>query len=110
MWQQSGGPLSSLTSRGELHVTLTFVLPEDAASQDEETGQGQGELRVRIHQAKELLSLRATGTTDAFCTGFVLLAQHIHGFTISNNARLRLCVTHDNNTVVTQSKTYRLLN
>ncbi len=53
-------------------MTLTFVLPEDASSQDAETGEGVGELRVRLQQARELLSLRASGTTDAFCTGFVL--------------------------------------
>ena len=61
---QSGGPLSSLTYRGELLISLMFALKETDSRHD-----GRGELRIQLEQGRNLLSLRADGTSDAFCTG-----------------------------------------
>lgn len=65
-------PLSLLTYKGDLNLSLMFVSPENLTGRKKDGRCGsKGSLHVLIKQARNLTAVRANGSSDPFCKGYV---------------------------------------
>ena len=65
-------PLSLLTYKGDLNLSLRFVSPENIPGRKKDGRCGsKGSLHVLIKQARNLTAVRANGSSDPFCKGYV---------------------------------------
>ena len=74
-------PLSLLTYKGDLNVSLRFVTPDNLQGRKKDGRCGSsGCLHVLIKQARNLTAVRANGSSDPFCKGYVPKLSSDHSF------------------------------
>ena len=67
---QSTLPMSLLTYKGDLIISLKFASSEQKSS-GKRGGTVRGSLHVLIKQARNLTAVRSNGSSDPFCKGYV---------------------------------------
>lgn len=74
---QNASPISMLTYKGDLILSLKYVTADNAATNKVRAGNkrrtGKGELHVLLKEARNLTAVRANGFSDPFCKGYVWL-------------------------------------
>ncbi|KAK9518280.1 hypothetical protein VZT92_023591 [Zoarces viviparus] len=76
----SGGPASAFAHyKGELVISLKYVAPTKPKTEKikgkKVVVEGRGELHVFIKEAKNLIAMKAGGTSDSFVKGYLLTAK-----------------------------------
>lgn len=75
---ENANPMSKLTYKGDLVVSLKFVTSEQVISKKRTKGSKRGELHVLVKEARNLTAVRANGTSDPFCKGYLLPERTKH--------------------------------